>query len=56
MAQALDITVMAVRKHLNVLERESYIYAFEMKQPIGRPVLVYALTPQADELFPKSYK
>ncbi|WP_432353801.1 helix-turn-helix transcriptional regulator [Sporosarcina sp. A2] len=55
MAKALEITEMAVRKHLNVLERDSFIDMYEMKQPIGRPVQVFSLTSQADELFPKSY-
>lgn len=55
MAQALEITEMAVRKHLNILERDSFIHITEVKQPLGRPVQVFSLTPQADELFPKSY-
>lgn len=55
MAQALDITEMAVRKHLNILERDSFIHVTEVKQPLGRPVQVFSLTPKADVLFPKNY-
>lgn len=55
MAEALEITPMAVRKHLNILERDSFIHISEMKQPLGRPVQVFSLTSLADELFPKSY-
>lgn len=55
MAQALGITEMAVRKHLNILERDSFIHISELKQPLGRPVQVFSLTSQADVLFPKSY-
>lgn len=55
MAKALEITEMAVRKHLNILERDSFIHITEMKQPVGRPVQVFSLTPQADVLFPKNY-
>ena len=55
MAQALGITEMAVRKHLNVLERDSFIRVTEVRQPVGRPVQVFSLTSQADELFPKQY-
>lgn len=55
MAEALKITEMAVRKHLNVLERDSFIRIAEMKQPVGRPVQVFSLTSQADVHFPKSY-
>ncbi|QNK89147.1 transcriptional regulator [Sporosarcina sp. resist] len=55
MAQALEITEMAVRKHLNILERDSFIHIAEIKQPLGRPVQVFSLTQQADVLFPKNY-
>ncbi|KAA0955940.1 transcriptional regulator [Sporosarcina sp. ANT_H38] len=55
MAQALTITEMAVRKHLNILDRDSFIHISEVKQPLGRPIQVFSLTPQADVLFPKSY-
>ncbi|MEK5040318.1 helix-turn-helix transcriptional regulator [Sporosarcina sp. FSL K6-3457] len=55
MAQVLEITEMAVRKHLNILERDSFIHISELKQPLGRPVQVFSLTSQADVLFPKSY-
>lgn len=54
-AEALEITEMAVRKHLNTLERDSFIRIDEMKQPVGRPVQVFSLTSQADVHFPKSY-
>ncbi|GEN84458.1 DeoR family transcriptional regulator [Sporosarcina luteola] len=55
MAKALGITEMAVRKHLNVLERDSFIRVAEVRQPVGRPIQVFSLTTQADELFPKQY-
>lgn len=55
MAQALDITEMAVRKHLNILERDSFLHISEVKQPLGRPVQVFSLAPKADVLFPKNY-
>lgn len=55
LAAALDITEMAIRKHLNVLERDAFIHIKEMKQPIGRPVQVFSLTSQAEVHFPKSY-
>ena len=55
MAHALEITEMAVRKHLNILERDSFLHISELKQPLGRPVQVFSLTAKADVLFPKSY-
>lgn len=56
LAQSLDITEMAVRKHLNVLERDSFLIINEVRQPMGRPLQVYSLSPKAEELFPKSYE
>ena len=47
---------MAVRKHLNVLERDSLLTISEVRQPMGRPLLVYSLSPKAEELFPKNYE
>jgi len=55
MALSLDITEMAVRKHLNILERDAFIHVSEIKQPMGRPVQSFSLTPKADTLFPKNY-
>ncbi|ASB89022.1 transcriptional regulator [Bacillus sonorensis] len=52
----LGITEMAVRKHLNVLERDSLLTISEVRQPMGRPLLVYSLSPKAEELFPKNYE
>lgn len=55
LAEGLQITEMAVRKHLNTLERDSFIHVSEIRQPVGRPVQVFSLTSQADVLFPKNY-
>ncbi|MCY7859347.1 transcriptional regulator [Bacillus sonorensis] len=52
----LGITETAVRKHLNVLERDSLLTISEVRQPMGRPLLVYSLSPKAEELFPKNYE
>lgn len=52
----LNITHMAVRKHLATLEKENYIYAVEVKQPMGRPTLVYSLTDKGEHSFPKNYE
>ncbi|MEK3886453.1 helix-turn-helix transcriptional regulator [Bacillus sp. FSL K6-3431] len=56
MSQRLNITEMAVRKHLNILDRDSFIQVSEIKQPMGRPVQVFSLTKEAEVLFPKNYE
>lgn len=55
MSKQLGITEMAVRRHLNTLERDGFLEAKLVRQAIGRPTSVYSLTPHADDLFPKKY-
>ncbi|MBL4951283.1 transcriptional regulator [Neobacillus sp. OS1-32] len=52
----LGITEMAVRKHLNILERDSFLTINEVRKPMGRPIQVYSLSSKADELFPNHYE
>ncbi len=52
----LNITHMAVRKHLNTLEKDQLIRTTEIKQPMGRPLQTYSLTEKGDMLFPKNYE
>ncbi|OUM86442.1 MAG: hypothetical protein BAA01_06760 [Bacillus thermozeamaize] len=54
-AQELGITEMAVRRHLNNLERDHYLSSHLVRQSMGRPSRVYFLTEKADDLFPKAY-
>jgi len=51
----LDITEMAVRKHLIKLEGEGLISSRTVRQPMGRPVIFYSLTKAGNDLFPNSY-
>ncbi|MCT2534394.1 transcriptional regulator [Aquibacillus koreensis] len=51
----LDITEMAVRKHLVKLEGEHLITSRTVRQPMGRPVIFYALTNDGENLFPTNY-
>ncbi len=55
MAVRLGITEMAVRRHLNTLERDGYVTSVLVRQPMGRPLQRYSLTLEADSLFPKNY-
>ncbi|RTR36300.1 transcriptional regulator [Robertmurraya yapensis] len=52
----LSISHMAVRKHLDSLQKDNIISSKEIKQPIGRPLQMYLLTDTGDNLFPKNYE
>ncbi|WP_230203703.1 helix-turn-helix transcriptional regulator [Bacillus massiliigorillae] len=56
LTKRLAITDMAVRKHLNILEKDHLIQATEMKQPMGRPLQIFSLTEKGERLFPKNYE
>ncbi|WP_117161115.1 metalloregulator ArsR/SmtB family transcription factor [Paraliobacillus sp. X-1268] len=53
--QFLDITEMAVRKHLVKLEGEYLITSRTVRQPMGRPVIFYKLTEEGNKIFPTNY-
>jgi predicted ArsR family transcriptional regulator len=55
MSNQLGITEMAVRRHLNTLERDGLLESKLVRQAMGRPTHLYFLTKQADDLFPKNY-
>lgn len=55
-AKQLGITEMAVRRHLNTLERDQYVETTLVRQAMGRPINVYQLTPNGEDLFPRNYK
>jgi predicted ArsR family transcriptional regulator len=57
LAATVNLTPMAVRHHLNVLQAESLISSSAIRRQTGpgRPSQVYQLTEAADELFPVDY-
>lgn len=57
LAAFVDLTPMAVRYHLNVLQRDNLITPATVRQSAGRgrPQQIYALTNAADALFPVDY-
>lgn len=55
MAKQLGITEMAIRRHLNTLERDGLIESALLRQAVGRPTNSYSLTASAEDLFPKNY-
>lgn len=56
MTRELGITEMAVRRHLNTLERDNLIASELVRQAMGRPMNQYSLTEHAEDLFPKKYQ
>jgi predicted ArsR family transcriptional regulator len=57
LAEAVGLTQMAVRHHLNVLQGENLVATSSVrhKRQPGRPQQLYGLTESADELFPEGY-
>ncbi|GIN62164.1 transcriptional regulator [Robertmurraya siralis] len=56
LTEELNISHMAVRKHLDGLQKEKLISSREVKQPIGRPLQIYFLAEKGEALFPKNYE
>ncbi|MBU9722133.1 MULTISPECIES: helix-turn-helix transcriptional regulator [Bacillaceae] len=54
-AHELDITEMAVRRHLNTLERDDIVETTLLRQAMGRPTNVYQLSHSGQEMFPRDY-
>jgi predicted ArsR family transcriptional regulator len=55
LADELGLTDNAVRTHLAALERDGLVALTGVRRGVGKPAHVYALTPQADTLFPRAY-
>lgn len=55
LASVLHLTATGIRQHLAVLEREGLVKSHEVRGRVGRPALVYSLTPAGDALFPHLY-
>ena len=55
-ADAIGVTSNAVRGHLSSLERDGLVQREGVRRDTGgKPATVYALSMEADELFPKAY-
>ncbi|HET8628222.1 MAG TPA: ArsR family transcriptional regulator [Thermomicrobiales bacterium] len=51
----LGVTRTAVREHLATLERDGWVQRAGVRRGDGKPAQLYALTPEAAELFPRGY-
>ncbi len=55
LAEAVDLTANAVRTHLATLERDGLVRQSGQRPGLRKPHFSYELTPEAEQLFPKSY-
>src|SRR5215207_2957312 len=55
LAAALELTANAVRSHLTALERDGLVGPSGTRRGPRKPTVTYALSPQAEQLFPKEY-
>ena len=56
LAQALGVSAVAVRRHLEALEQEGLVTQGTRPSGRGRPAYLYALTERGHELFPRNYQ
>ena len=55
LAGELGLTDNAVRAHLAALERDGLAVLRGVRRGVGKPAHLYALTPEAETLFPRAY-
>ncbi|MED4124210.1 transcriptional regulator [Halalkalibacterium halodurans] len=55
MAKELEITEMAVRRHIQALEKDGFVQTKLVRQAMGRPTTKYLLTEKGEERFPRNY-
>ncbi len=56
LANDLDISAVAVRRHLADLERDELVEHDQLKRAMGRPSFVFHLTESGHQLFPRHYE
>jgi len=52
LGERLKLSYMGVKQHCEELERQGYVDTWRRPKPVGRPELVYRLTPKAQTFFP----
>lgn len=55
LSNELGIGAVGVRQHLALLERDGLVQIADVRRGVGRPSHLYALTDEAERLFPKRY-
>jgi predicted ArsR family transcriptional regulator len=52
LGERLKLSYMGVKQHCEELERQGYVDTWRRPKPVGRPEMVYRLTPKAQTFFP----
>ncbi len=52
LGERLKLSYMGVKQHCDELERQGYVDTWRRPKPVGRPEMVYRLTPKAHTFFP----
>lgn len=55
LAKKMGFAIATIRHHMNILERDGLIQREVEHQSIGRPRLLYSISPRGQESFPKRY-
>ena len=55
LADGVELTDNAVRTHLAALERDGLVAFAGVRRGVGKPAHLFALTPEAETLFPRAY-
>ncbi|OQY36453.1 MAG: hypothetical protein B6243_03150 [Anaerolineaceae bacterium 4572_5.2] len=56
LAEMLNISTVAVRRHLGNLKNAQFIRYEEVQNGVGRPSYVYSLTERSQRIFPRNYQ
>lgn len=55
LSSEFSLSGMAIRQHLNALKEEGLVTHEEEARPMGRPAMLWRLTPEANRFFPSGY-
>ncbi|PDW02842.1 helix-turn-helix transcriptional regulator [Candidatus Viridilinea mediisalina] len=55
LSECLYVGAVGIRQHLGLLERDGLVQIVGLRRGVGRPANLYALTPRAEESFPRRY-
>ena len=56
LSERLGIGAVGVRQHMALLERDGLVHTAAVRRGVGRPSHLYALTNEAESLFPRRYE
>jgi len=55
LADAVDVSPVTVRHHLNTLQADGLIEMTSVRRKVGRPYYIYSLSEKGHEIFPRKY-